>query len=73
LKSLDAITSFNHTISLLLLGTSIQTAPNQGIGACILIFFACRASVKSFLRFSIFLRATQALGFNLYCITVGHT
>jgi hypothetical protein len=65
LNSLDAITSFNHTACLLLLGTSIQTTPSPGIGACILIDFACKAKVKSFCRLIIFFNATHALGFNL--------
>jgi hypothetical protein len=63
---LDAITSFNQTACLLLLGTSIQTRPSHGIGACILIDLACKARVKSFLRLTIFLSATHAFGFNLY-------
>jgi hypothetical protein len=73
LKFLEDITSFNHTACLLELGTSIPTTPKPGIGACILIDLACKARVKSFLRFTIFFKATQAFGFNLYCITVGHT
>jgi hypothetical protein len=60
------MTSFNPTACLLSLGTSIPTTHNQGIGACILIFFACNAKVKSFFRLIIFFKATQAFGFNLY-------
>jgi len=73
LNSFEAITSFNHTGCLLLFGTSIHTTPNPGIGACILIDFACNARVKSFCKFIIFFNATHAFGFNLNCITVGQT
>jgi hypothetical protein len=40
LNTFDAKISFNHTVCLFELGTSIPTSPNPGIGACILIDFA---------------------------------
>jgi hypothetical protein len=43
------------------------------MGACILIFLACKAKVKSFFKLVIFLRATHAFGLSLYCMTVGPT
>jgi hypothetical protein len=66
LNSFEASTSFNHTACLLEFGISIPTTPSPGIGACILIDFACKARVKSFLRLIIFLSATPAFGLSLY-------
>jgi hypothetical protein len=65
LKFFDDNISFNQTICLFGLGTSIQTTHNHGIGACILIDFACRAKVKSFCKLIIFFNATPAFGLSL--------
>jgi len=73
LNSLLDNTSFRYTASLFGFGTSIQTTPSPGIGACILIDFACKARARSFFRFSIFCNLTHCFGLSLYCITVGHT
>jgi hypothetical protein len=59
-------TSLSQTVLLSLFGVSIPTTPSPGIGACILILFACRAKAKSFLRFSIFCNLTQSFGLSLY-------
>ena len=68
-----AMSSLSPTVSLLSFGTSIPTTPSPGIGACIRMLFALRASVRSFLRFTIFWSFTHIDGLSLYCITVGHT
>jgi hypothetical protein len=66
LNSLDSNTSLSQTASLCGFGTSIPTTPRPGIGACILIDLACRASARSLCRFTIFCNLTPDLGFSLY-------
>ena len=72
-KAGDSRTSLSPTVCLSSFGTSIPTTPSPGIGAWIRIDFACRASVRSFLRFSIFWSLTPSFGLSLYWITVGPT
>ncbi len=66
-------TSLIPTVSRFSFGTSIPTSPRPGIGAWIRMDFALRASVRSFLRASIFARRTHLLGLRRYCMTVGQT
>ena len=70
-NSLLHMTSLIPTTSLFSFGTSIPTSPRPGIGACILMLLALRASVRSFLRFSILLSLTHSAGFRRYWMTVG--
>gem|GEM_PF-1237538 len=66
LKIEDEITSFKKTACLLSFGTSIHTTHSPGIGACIRIDLACKARVRSFLRFTILFNFTQSSGLSLY-------
>ena len=72
-NAISSRTSLIPTVSRFSFGTSIPTSPSPGIGAWIRMDFALSASVRSFLRASIFANLTHSDGRSLYWITVGPT